>query len=218
MQKQMQTKQSIKLDSSKSKYNSMMKIENKLNIDIGFKWWKLYIASAFWSNISTPINLTITLLTALTTTQTTTGNLLPHNTFVSMSVIVLILTVINTYFRPHNIMVQNMKEMKVWSDFGNEFETIYYTECICEEDYVRRFDAYKMLQNNIKKYNGENDIEKNSFVTDLIHIVARYTFLKNNEKWLELYDDDDEEEESNGETVVVKFDNKANESQSENAV
>ena len=39
---------------------------NSLNKNIGTYWWKKYITTAFWKNISTPINLSITILTALT--------------------------------------------------------------------------------------------------------------------------------------------------------
>jgi len=60
-------------------------IENKLDKEIGFYYWKRYIASAFWSNISTPINLSITLLTAITTGQATTEQLLPQNIYVNLS-------------------------------------------------------------------------------------------------------------------------------------
>lgn len=36
--------------------NSFNKLEENLNSVIGLSWWKKYITSAFWSNISTPIN------------------------------------------------------------------------------------------------------------------------------------------------------------------
>lgn len=42
-------------------------LENKLNVDIGFYYWKRYVAGSFWAQLATPINLAITLMTALTT-------------------------------------------------------------------------------------------------------------------------------------------------------
>ena len=48
----------------------------KLNYDIGYFWWKQYVYCAFWNNISTPINLLITILTALTTGQSATNSLI----------------------------------------------------------------------------------------------------------------------------------------------
>ena len=75
---------------------AMKKLEARLNKDLGFSWWKKYIAAAFWSNISTPVNLAITILTALTTGQATTSNLLSQRTYVNISIATLLLSVINT--------------------------------------------------------------------------------------------------------------------------
>ena len=33
-------------------YNEMIKIENKLNSDLGYLYWKKYIAGAFWETTS----------------------------------------------------------------------------------------------------------------------------------------------------------------------
>lgn len=162
----------------------MQKIENKLNKDIGFEWWKHYIAAAFWSNVSTPINLSITLMTALTTTQTTTQNLMSRDANIAMSVCVLILTVLNTFFRPHHQMIENSKQMKVWTEFGDVFETIYFTENASEEDYTRRFNMYRELQSKINKYGQTMSIVNNNFLTDMIHICARKTLLNKKEKWV----------------------------------
>ena len=56
-------------------YLHLVSVEDNLDKLLGFYYWKRYIASAFWSNISTPINLAITLMTAMTTAQATTLNL-----------------------------------------------------------------------------------------------------------------------------------------------
>ena len=63
-----------------------IKIENKLNSDLGYLYWKKYIAGAFWANISTPINLTITILTAIMSGQATTNNLIPQNIYINISI------------------------------------------------------------------------------------------------------------------------------------
>jgi hypothetical protein len=76
-------------------------LEDKLDGEIGNHWWKLYIASAFWSNVSTPINLLITLLSAVTAGQASTENMLSHSTFLKISVTSLIVSTLNTFFRPH---------------------------------------------------------------------------------------------------------------------
>jgi hypothetical protein len=48
------------------KYELMIKLENKLNGELGDMWWNKYVGGAFWTNISTPINLAITILSAVT--------------------------------------------------------------------------------------------------------------------------------------------------------
>lgn len=53
-------------------YLHLVSVEDNLDKLLGFYYWKRYIAAAFWSNLSTPINLAITLMTAMTTAQATT--------------------------------------------------------------------------------------------------------------------------------------------------
>jgi hypothetical protein len=61
------------------KFEKLYILRNKLDKEIGYNYWKKYVASAFWSQISTPINLTITFLTAVTTAQSQSENLLSHS-------------------------------------------------------------------------------------------------------------------------------------------
>ena len=84
-------------------------LENKLDTDIGYFYWKKYIASAFWAQISMPINLIITLMTAITTAgQANSPNLLPKEVYVKISIVTLLITVLNTFFRPHEQMTNNI--------------------------------------------------------------------------------------------------------------
>lgn len=165
--------------------DAMKLIENRLNKDLGFSWWKKYIAVAFWSNISTPINLSITILTALTTAQATTDNLLSQKTYVNISIATLILSVVNTFFRPHDQSATMVKMMNKFQSFGSTFEEIYYTDNNDLNDYKRRFDAYTSLQSVINAYkNQDSSPETQNFVSDFIHMVARFTLLKKREEWI----------------------------------
>ena len=101
------------------------KIEHFLDTKIGFYWWKKYIAGAFWSNIATPINLSITLITAFTTGQAVTESLIDSKTYSYLSVAALIISTLNTFFRPHIQLKDNIDEMKKWSEFGGRFMNIY---------------------------------------------------------------------------------------------
>lgn len=158
-----------------------VRLENKLNNDVGFHWWKKYIASAFWCNVSTPVNLSITVITALTTAQATTNNLLPQDVFVSISIIALILTTVNTFFRPHAQMTLCMKLLQDWTEFGNRFETIYY-----EQSGDEKLASYKLLYDEIQRYKNNDSPENQNFFTDLLHILARLSCIRKHEKWLDL--------------------------------
>lgn len=169
---------------------AMKKLEARLNKDLGFSWWKKYIAAAFWSNISTPVNLAITILTALTTGQATTSNLLSQRTYVNISIATLLLSVINTFFRPHDQSATMVKMMNKFQSFGSTFEEIYYTDNNDLNDYKRRFDAYTTLQSAINAYkNQDSSPESQNFLSDFIHMVARFTLLQKREEWIYGLDD-----------------------------
>jgi hypothetical protein len=113
---------------------NMKTLEDRLNRVLASNWWQKYIAAAFWSNMSTPVNLTIMLLTTLTTGQAATSNLLSTESFVSISITSLILSVINTFFRPHAQMNDNLEVMRKWQSLGSRFERIYYSKNNEKED------------------------------------------------------------------------------------
>ena len=69
-----------------------VQLKDKLNTDLGFYYWKYYIAGAFWSNIATPINLCITILSALVSGQANTDSLLPTNIYKDLSIALLLLS------------------------------------------------------------------------------------------------------------------------------
>ena len=71
--------------------------KKKLDKEIGYNYWKRYIASVFWSQISTPINLAITILTAITTAQIQTNDFVSPSASSNLAVISLILATLNTF-------------------------------------------------------------------------------------------------------------------------
>ena len=173
------------------------RLEHKLNTEIGFAWWNKYVAAAFWSNLSLPLNLTITLLTALTTAQTTTDNLLPRDSYVALSILALVISVLNTFFRPHAQMMENIKVMSKWTEFGNKFESIYYSEGASPK---ARLKEYQNLQNEINMYENSESPENRNFLTDLIHVMVRASWLKKRDRWLDTTIDYTNEDDTN--TVV----------------
>lgn len=177
-------------------------IENKLDKEIGFYYWKKYIASAFWSNISTPINLSITLLTAITTGQATTEQLLPQNIYVNLSIATLIISTLNTFFRPHTQMNENITEMKKWNEFGSKYSNIRNNleedeNHTIEQRNKAKLDLYRQLQKEIHEYLANQASVNTNFLTDLIHIISRRTCLKGKEKWNYLFDKANDEDSVN---------------------
>ena len=167
--------------------NEMEIIEFDLNNKIGFSWWKRYIAGAFWSNVATPINLSLSLITLMTTGQTTTKSLLSDTLAVNMSITALILSLLNTFFAPQNRMTESIKGMNEWRQYANQFEAIYYTDCISEVDYKRRLEAYRLLLMTINSSEKDSPDTQN-FLTDLIHILVRKCAFKSGEHWMRLKD------------------------------
>jgi hypothetical protein len=159
----------------------MKQLEDKINEDLGFKWWKKYIGGAFWSNISTPINLSITLLTAVTTAQTTSSGFLPESVYKGISVATLVISVLNTFFRPSAKMTENIKDMNEWTKLGGVFEEIYYRG---NADIAKKIEDYKKLQMKINELKYTESPEKQNFVTDVIHVVSLKTCLKDNDKYI----------------------------------
>lgn len=160
-------------------------MESKLDIDIGYYYWKKYIASAFWSNISTPINLIITLLTAVTTAQTASSNIVTENTSIKLSITTLIITALNTFFRPHTKMSSSIELMKKWVELGNDFEELYYSEhkYSTKSDFI--IEKYKELQlrsNTLKESEGPDTM---NWLTDLIHFISKKTCIKKYQRWLD---------------------------------
>jgi hypothetical protein len=161
----------------KNKYIEFL--ENKLDTDLGFYFWKKYIAQ-----ISMPVNLTITLLTALTTAQATSPDLLPHNVYVNISIATLLITVLNTFFTPHSQMTKNIEIMKKWNEMGAQFEEAYYSQTKYD-DVEGAITSYKNIQKEMNDLRQLEGPETMNFLTDLIHLVAKLTCLRNHEKWLD---------------------------------
>ncbi len=175
---------------------NIRKIENFLQGKIGFYWWKKYIAGAFWSNIATPVNLSITLITAFTTGQAVTNSLLDNTTYSYLSVAALIISTLNTFFSPHNQMMDNISEMKKWNEFGGRFMNIYNDtdENMKQDVFTRKLyklKEYRLLQKEINEFISQSNVNQN-FATDLIHIIARYTCLKGREGWLYYLESNDD--------------------------
>ena len=102
-------------------------LESKIDNDLGYYFWKKYIAAAFWAQISTPLNLMITIMTALTTAQSTSSGFLTKEVYRDISVVTLLFTVINTFFTPLAQLNKSVEMVKKWNALGMNFEEIFYS-------------------------------------------------------------------------------------------
>lgn len=172
-----------------AKLRILLFLKGKLDRDLGFFYWKKYVAAAFWAQIATPVNLMITLLTALTTAQATSPDLLSHTLYVNVSIATLVITTLNTFFRPHNKMIENAEYMKKWNELGLEFEKIYYSDT--ENNSISRDNCDSMiiklsdLQERINELRKAEGPSSTNFLTDLIHVICIYTCLRKYQRWLD---------------------------------
>jgi hypothetical protein len=182
-----QTPTSPQQESSERKYEKLNIIRRKLDKEIGYNYWKKYVASAFWSQISTPINLTITFLTAITTAQAQTESLLPATLYSQIAIISLVITTLNTFFRPHTQYAANTEYLAKWKELGIKFEKEYFNRMEAEtvETYDSKIDAYMKLQDEVDTLRKSEGTEMVNFLTDFIYILVYHTCLRKYKRWLD---------------------------------
>jgi hypothetical protein len=160
-----------------------MFLEEKLDVDLGFYYTKKYIAAAFWSQISMPINLALTFITALTTAQAnTTSGMLSEHIYSTISIAALILSVLNTFFRPHVQMSKNAELMKECSKIASDFEKIYYSN----DSTQTCIQSYQGIQAKIYDLRDKEGADTINFITDFIHFVSRNCCFRSKQKWLDM--------------------------------
>jgi len=121
--------------------------------------------------------LAITLITAMTTGQAATHELISTSLNFQLSMSALIISTINTFFRPHDQMNEHLNKMKDWAKFGGKFDTIYYKpDDTLTQVQAKIIECYA-LWNEINTYRVTQSY-KNNFITDLIHLSSKCCCLK----------------------------------------
>ena len=177
----------IIIDASNNRINNyspdwgiMLTLQGNLNLRIGTQAWKKYISAAFWNYISTPINFTITLFTALTAGQTgTQSTYLTEKQLFIMLFISFLLSIINTFFKLKEKALLNYESSKKYDEFGAKFEEIYYMPLSNDYDLKIKLAEYKILQEEINKYSQKESIEHVNYFTELIYICFYCLFEDN---------------------------------------
>ena len=158
---------------------------DKMNKDVGFFWWKRYIYSAFWQNISTPINLSIVILTAFTTGQSATSNLISANTSTILGVVTLFLSIFNSFFKPYEQLSTNQKHLHDWAGLGEELDEIFYDKVYTIDEKLARL---KKIEKLFKKVSNLKRTDENNFFIDLLYLIIRRTCIGGNIRWNHITD------------------------------
>lgn len=161
--------------------NSISRYSNNINNDAGFYWWKRYTYSAFWSISATPINLFITIFTALTTAQSTTGTLLGNYVSTTLGITTLLLSVVNTFFKPYTQLTENQNLKEKWADIGIEFESIYYSPANSSAD---KKNKLLKLTNHWDKVCNLKKSDDNNYLIDIIFLISKTLCIRKDIKWL----------------------------------
>ena len=154
---------------------------DKMNKDLGYYWWKRYIYTAFWNNVSTPINLSIIILTALTTGQSATQNLISKELSTILGAVTLFVSIFNSYFKPYEQLTQNQIILKQWTTLGQEFEKIYYNRVYTLHERKVRLNELEQLFSKVSKSRRDDD---NNFCIDFLFIFIRIICIRDNITWL----------------------------------
>lgn len=175
-----------KIDNLSPGWCMMLIFQDNLNRQIGFNRWKRYVSANFWNYITTPINFTITLFTAISAGQTGTGSVfLSNEQLFAILFASFILSTINTFFKLKDKSEISYSIAKKYDKFGATFEEIYYSNIKNQRDVETRLNSYRRLHQEINYYTINEEFENVDYIADLLFVCFRricYCFITNNLK------------------------------------
>jgi len=152
----------------------MLTVQDNLNLRIGTQLKKKYFNAGFWNYISTPINFTITLFTALSAGQTGSGStFLSTNQLFYVLLTTFILSIINTFFKLKEKAEINYTSAKAWELYAAIFEKIYFTPIDKNEDVSKKLNEYNQLTDKINAEYVEETVEYVNYITELFFYMFR---------------------------------------------
>lgn len=168
-----------KINNFSQNWGIMLALQENLNVQIGVQMYKKYLNAAFWNYISTPINFTITLFTALSAGQTgSNSNLITQNQLFYILFTSFFLSIINTFFKLKEKAISNYEAVKQYEHFGYTFENIYYTAITNDHDVELKIKLYKKLTCEIEEYTRKDTIDSVNYLTECIFRVIKKTYYK----------------------------------------
>lgn len=160
------------------------RLENKLDKMLGFYYWRTYWATSLWANLSTPLNLSITIFTALMTVHSSAGT--SSSSFISddlnmkINICTFFVSILNTFFTPQKRFTELNEYLVEWSNKGNHFEKIIFQSATKEE----KIKEYVKLLDEINALHTDQFSKHRSFITDLLHVLVRTVFMGSNDRWM----------------------------------
>jgi len=152
----------------------MLTVQDNLNLQIGTQLKKKYFNAGFWNYISTPINFTITLLTAFSTGQTGSGSaFLTESQLFYVLLTTFVLSIINTFFKLREKAEINYKSAKSWELYAATFEKIYFTPIQKNDDVILKLNNYNELVYTINAENKEETVEYVNYITEMFFYLFR---------------------------------------------
>jgi len=165
-----------KIDNQSPVWGLMLTMQENLNMRIGIQKWKRYIRASFWNNLSTPINFTITLFTALSAGQTgTQSQYLSNNQLFYILFLSFILSTINTFFKLKDKAKKSHELLNTFEPFGSAYEDIYFQQILNNEDVRNRLKKYQKLQKELNEFLiEEEENSKIDYISDFLFIIVKY--------------------------------------------
>lgn len=175
------------IDNLSPTWGIMLTVQDNLNLRIGMQLKKKYFNAGFWNYISTPINFTITLFTALSAGQTGSGsNFLNQSQLFYVLLSTFVLSIVNTFFKLREKAEINYNSAKQWETYAATFEKIYFTPINENGDVAKRLDYYNQLISKINAEYVEETVEFVNYITELFFYFFRLCRIYKDYRYLDI--------------------------------
>jgi hypothetical protein len=175
------------IDNLAPTWGIMLTVQDNLNLRIGMQLKKKYFNAGFWNYISTPINFTITLFTALSAGQTGSGsNFLDQSQLFYVLLTTFVLSIVNTFFKLREKAEINYNSAKQWETYAATFEKIYFTPISENGDVAKRLESYNNLISKINEEYVEETVEFVNYITELFFYFFRLCRIYRDYRYLDI--------------------------------
>jgi hypothetical protein len=175
------------IDNLAPTWGIMLTVQDNLNLRIGMQLKKKYFNAGFWNYISTPINFTITLFTALSAGQTGSGSkFLDQSQLFYVLLTTFVLSIVNTFFKLREKAEINYNSAKQWETYAATFEKIYFTPISENGDVAKRLESYNNLISKINEEYVEETVEFVNYITELFFYFFRLCRIYRDYRYLDI--------------------------------